>query len=246
MGHPILNFEAVSFSFGSHEVLRNLSFAVDAGETMVVLGPSGSGKSVILKLAVGLLRPDRGRITFNGEEIGDLGENRLRGIRRKMSMVFQSGALFDSMSVDENVAFALREHTDIGDAAVGRRVAECLEMVNLGDTSHLMPEALSGGMKKRVALARAMALEPEVILYDEPTTGLDPVVAGRINRLIRDLQQRLGITSVVVTHDIDSAAYVGDRIAWLHRGAVEYVGTIDEARTLPPGPLQDFLQAREA
>lgn len=243
---PVLVFDDVYMSFGATRVLRGLSLSVRAGETMVVLGQSGGGKSVILKLAVGLIQPDRGRIMAVGQDIVGLGENRLRSVRRKVAMVFQGGALFDSMPVSENVAFALREHTDLDRDAIRRRVAQCLEMVNLGGTLNLMPAELSGGMKKRVALARAVALQPEMILYDEPTAGLDPIVAGRINRLIRALQQRLGITSVVVTHDIDSAAFVGDRIAWLDEGVIDFVGTMDEARDVPPGPLQNFLQAREA
>ncbi len=243
---PILVFENVGLSFGAKQVLRDLSLSVIQGETMVVLGQSGSGKSVLLKLAVGLLRPDRGRIVALGQDVVGLSEDRLRVVRRKVAMVFQGGALFDSMTVSENVAFALREHTRLDQGAVGRRVVQCLEMVNLASSLNLMPAELSGGMKKRVALARAVALQPEVILYDEPTAGLDPIVAGRINRLIRELQQRLGITSVVVTHDIDSAAIVGDRIAWLHDGRVDFVGTMDQARAVSPGPLQDFLQAREA
>lgn len=242
---PILAFEDVHKAFGENRVLRGLSLDVRSGETLVVLGPSGSGKSVILKLAVGLMRPDRGRIRAVGQEISGLSEEKLRQVRRKVSMVFQGGALFDSMPVSENVAFALREHTAMDEEAIGRRVVQCLSMVNLETAVDLMPAQLSGGMKKRVALARAVALEPEVILYDEPTAGLDPVVAGRINRLIRGLQSRLGITSVVVTHDIDSAALVGDRIAWLHGGVVDFAGTMDEARAAPPGPLHEFLQARE-
>ncbi len=242
---PILAFEDVYKAFGENRVLRGLSLDVRAGETLVVLGPSGSGKSVILKLAVGLLRPDRGMIRAVGQEISGLSEEKLRQVRRKVSMVFQGGALFDSMTVSDNVAFALREHTAMDEEAIGRRVDQCLSMVNLESAVDLLPAQLSGGMKKRVALARAVALEPEVILYDEPTAGLDPVVAGWINRLIRGLQSRLGITSVVVTHDIDSAALVGDRIAWLHEGVIDFVGTMDEARAEPPGPLHEFLQARE-
>jgi phospholipid/cholesterol/gamma-HCH transport system ATP-binding protein len=242
---PTLVFENVVKSFGPKTVLGDLSLTVRTGETMVVLGPSGSGKSVLLKLAVGLLRPDSGRITIVGQDITGMAENRLYGMRQKVAMVFQGGALFDSMSVGENVAFALREHTTMDESAIGRRVMECLGMVNLDGAVRMMPAEISGGMKKRVALARAVALEPEMILYDEPTSGLDPVVAGRINRLIRSLQQRLGITSVVVTHDIDSAAFVGDRIAWLLGGRIDFVGSMVEARRVPPGPMQDFLQAGE-
>jgi len=241
----VLVFEDVAKAFGPKKVLRGLDLEVHRGETMVVLGPSGSGKSVLLKLALGLLRPDRGRIELAGEPVTGVPEHRLHRVRRKTAMVFQGGALFDSLSVGENVAFSLREHSDMGEAEIAARVGECLNMVKLSGIEDLMPSELSGGMKKRVALARAVALEPQVILYDEPTTGLDPVVAFRINRLIRGLQRGLGLTSVVVTHDIDSAAYVGDRIAWLLGGRIDFVGTMDEARARPPGPLHDFLHVRE-
>lgn len=242
---PALIFAGVEKSFGPKAVLRGLDLEVRGGETMVVLGPSGSGKSVLLKLALGLLRPDRGRIELAGEPVTGVPEHRLRHVRRKTGMVFQGGALFDSLSVAENVAFALREHSGMAEERIGARVTECLKMVNLAGAAELMPAELSGGMKKRVALARAVALEPEVILYDEPTTGLDPVVAFRINRLIRGLQRGLGVTSVVVTHDVDSAAYVGDRIAWLLGGRIDFIGTMDEALSQPPGPLHDFLHVRE-
>ena len=203
------------------------------GEVLVILGGSGTGKSVSLRHMNGLEQPDAGEVWVDTEEISHLPEESLVPVRKKVGMLFQSGALFDSMTVFENVAFALREHTSWPEERIAERVAEVLGFVNLGrDVERLLPASLSGGMKKRVSLARTVALKPEVLLYDEPTTGLDPVTSMTINRLIKDLNSRLGTTSVVVTHDIVSALFVADRIAFLKNARFAFTGTPSEAKVL--------------
>ncbi len=236
-----IRLEAVRKSFADKPVLRGVDLSIRRGETMVILGASGSGKSVLLRHVNGLYKPDSGRVCVNGEEISRWGEARLTEVRKNVGMLFQSGALFDSMTVFENVAFPLREHTDHGEDQIRARVLEKLRLVELEDVEDLMPVNLSGGMKKRVALARAIVLEPRGILYDEPTTGLDPVTANHINRLIRGLQSRLGVTSVVVTHDIESAFLVGDRVAYLLQGEIRFVGSVEQARAGNETTLQRFL-----
>lgn len=228
-------------SFGSKHVLRGASLAIERGEVLVILGGSGTGKSVTLRHILGLERPDQGEVRVEGVDISQLPEEELYDVRKKFGMLFQSGALFDSMTVAENVAFPLREHTDIRGQELSDRVDEALEMVDLAGTGHLMPVDLSGGMRKRVGLARAIMLRPQMILYDEPTTGLDPVTAHTINELIVGLQRRLKVTSIVVTHDIQSAFWVGDRIAFLEQGVFEWVGRIDEAPDAEHPRLREFL-----
>ncbi len=240
---PFVEFQDISKAFGTKQVLRGASLKVYRGEVLVILGGSGSGKSVTLRHMLGLDAPDSGRVIVEEEDITDLPEEELYRIRKKFGMLFQSGALFDSMTVFENIAFPLREHTDMSDEEVARAVREKLELVNLPNTEQLMPVSLSGGMRKRVGLARSIVLDPKVILYDEPTTGLDPITAQTINELIVDLQTKLSVTSVVVTHDIHSAFYVGDRIAFLNEGVFEWVGTMDEARDSDHPRLREFLKA---
>jgi phospholipid/cholesterol/gamma-HCH transport system ATP-binding protein len=230
-------------AFGGKPVLRGVSLDVRAGETLVLLGGSGSGKSVFLKHVNGLLRPDAGSVEVDGTPLAGLDEDALVPVRRKVSMLFQQGALFDSLTVGENVAYPLREHRLLPPDRIPARVREALGLVDLAGTEDLMPAQLSGGMRKRAALARALALDPRAVLYDEPTTGLDPVTAARINRLIRDLQRRLGITSVVVTHDLASAFFVADRIAFLHDGRIRFTGTPDDARASRDQFLHEFLTA---
>jgi phospholipid/cholesterol/gamma-HCH transport system ATP-binding protein len=229
-------------SFGENAVLRGVDLTIERGLTVVVLGGSGSGKSVLLRHTIGLHRPDQGEVWVDGIEITDLEESDLLPTRKKVGMLFQAGALFDSMTVDENVSFALREHTDWDDERVHARVREVLDYVELDGVGDLMPSDLSGGMRKRVALARAIALAPQAVLYDEPTTGLDPITANTINHLIRSLQHRLGITSIVVTHDIHSAFTVGDRVAFLHQGVIHFDGTVAEAKASPSPLLRNFLE----
>ena len=237
-----IRFVNIEKAFGPNKVLRGVNLDVARGETVVVLGGSGSGKSVLLRHAVGLFRPDAGQVFVEGVEISELHEDELLETRKKVGMLFQSGALFDSMTVRENVSFALDEHTDWDGARILARVEEVLRLVELEGVLDLMPSDLSGGMRKRVALARAVALAPAAILYDEPTTGLDPITANTINQLIRSLQKRLGVTSIVVTHDIQSAFAVGDRIAFLHEGRILFHGTTAEAKTAEEPLLRNFLQ----
>jgi phospholipid/cholesterol/gamma-HCH transport system ATP-binding protein len=238
-----VEFRDVFKAYGSKQVLRGASLQVFRGEVVVILGGSGTGKSVTLRHMLGLEAPDSGRVLVEEEDITDLPEEELYRVRKKFGMLFQSGALFDSMTVFENVAFPLREHTEMTEEEIERSVNEKLELVNLPNSGHLMPVDLSGGMRKRVGLARSIVLDPKMILYDEPTTGLDPITSQKINELIVDLQSKLNVTSVVVTHDIQSAFSVGDRIAFLNRGVFEFVGTMDEARDSDHPVLREFFKA---
>jgi phospholipid/cholesterol/gamma-HCH transport system ATP-binding protein len=240
---PFVEFVDVHKAFGPKQVLRGASLKVYRGEVLVILGGSGTGKSVTLRHMLGLDAPDSGRVVVEEEDVTDLPEEEFYRIRKKFGMLFQSGALFDSMTVFENIAFPLREHTDMSDDEITRAVREKLELVNLPGSEHLMPVDLSGGMRKRVGLARSIVLDPKVILYDEPTTGLDPITAQTINDLIVDLQTKLNVTSVVVTHDIHSAFSVGDRIAFLNQGVFEWVGSMDAARDSDHPKLREFLKA---
>jgi len=242
-GDDFIRLESLHKSFGEKVVLNGVSVGIRRGETMVILGASGSGKSVLLRHIIGLHHPDAGRVWVDEHEVSGSPEEDLVPVRKQVGMLFQGGALFDSMSVFENVAFALREHTEMSEAEIGARVRDTMRLVELGEESvlNLNPIDLSGGMRKRVALARAIALEPRGILYDEPTTGLDPITANHINRLIRSLQARLGVTSVVVTHDIESAFRVADRIAFLLDGEMRFIGTVAEARKSRESSLRRFL-----
>ncbi|MGN6185978.1 MAG: ABC transporter ATP-binding protein [Thermoanaerobaculia bacterium] len=240
---PFVEFHDVHKAYGPKAVLLGANLQVYRGEVLVILGGSGTGKSVTLRHMLGLEAPDAGRVIVEEEDITDLPEEELYRIRKKFGMLFQSGALFDSMTVFENVAFPLREHTDMSEEEIARNVREKLELVNLPNTEHLMPVDLSGGMRKRVGLARSIVLDPKVILYDEPTTGLDPITCQTINELIVDLQTKLSVTSVVVTHDIQSAFFVGDRVAFLNQGVFEWVGTMDDARDSDHPKLREFLKA---
>ena len=241
MGEALVRFEDVHKSFGEKKVLDGISFDIQRGETMVVLGGSGSGKSVLIRHIIGLHRPDRGHVFVDGEDVVEYDEEDLIPVRQKVAMLFQGSALFDSMNVLENVAYGLREHTDLEEGRIREIVRAKLALVGLESVEDLMPAELSGGMKKRVALARSIAMDPRCILYDEPTTGLDPVTANTINELIRDLQRRLQVTAVVVTHDIASAFLVGDRIAYLYEGRMHFVGTVDEAKVSREPRLRHFL-----
>ncbi len=237
-----VEFVDVSKAYGKKKVLRGASLKIFRGELMVILGASGTGKSVTIRHMLGLEAPDGGRVIIEDEDITDFPEEELYRVRKKFGMLFQRGALFDSMTVFENVAFPLREHTEMQDEEITRAVREKLELVNLPGAEELMPVDLSGGMRKRVGLARSIVLNPQVILYDEPTTGLDPITAHKINELIVDLQSKLNVTSVVVTHDIQSAFTVGDRIAFLNEGVFEWVGTMEEARDSDHPLLREFLK----
>jgi len=238
-----VEFRDVNKAYGNKQVLRGADLKVYRGEVLVILGGSGSGKSVTLRHMLGLEAPDSGRVIVEDEDITDHPEEELYRVRKKFGMLFQSGALFDSMNVFENVAFPLREHAEMSEDEIARAVKEKLGLVNLPNTENLMPVDLSGGMRKRVGLARSIVLDPKMILYDEPTTGLDPITSQKINELIIDLQSKLNVTSVVVTHDIQSAFSVGDRIAFLNKGVFEWVGTMEEARVSEHPVLREFLKA---
>jgi phospholipid/cholesterol/gamma-HCH transport system ATP-binding protein len=203
-------------SFGASKVLDGVSFRIENGESVVIIGRSGGGKSVLLKHLVGLLQPDAGDVLIDGENIGPLNERQLLRVRKKFGMVFQGAALFDSMTVAENVAFAFRRHKNLTAGEIARRVAATLEMVDLPGTENRKPAELSGGMRKRVGLARAIIYEPQIVLYDEPTTGLDPIVSDSIDRLIIRVRDHLKVTSIVVTHDMRSARRVGNHVLMLH------------------------------
>jgi len=237
----VIRLEGVSKRFGDHAVFRDLTLGFRRGETAVVLGASGVGKSVMLKLILGLLRPDAGRILVFGSDVTGAGERELIGVRTRVGMVFQGAALFDFLTVYENVAFGLREHRRWPEDRVRDVVRQKLALVDLEGTDDLLPEELSGGMRKRVGLARAIALEPEVILYDEPTTGLDPVTADTINSLILRCQRELRTTGIVVTHDMASAYKVGDRLVMLHEGGPIADGSPDEIRRHPDVRVQRFI-----
>ena len=214
--------------FGSHSILDGVSFRIEKGESVVIIGRSGGGKSVLLKHLIGLLKPNAGQVLIEGEDIVSMNERELLRVRRKFGMLFQSAALFDSLTVAENVAFAFRRDRSLPEPEIRRKVAEVLEMVDLPGTEDKKPSELSGGMKKRVGLARAIIYRPQIVLYDEPTTGLDPIVSDSIDQLIVRVRDRLAVTTVVVTHDMRSTRRLGQRIMLLHNQTIYATGTPDE------------------
>lgn len=229
---------------GAQEILRGVNLDIARGETLAVIGRSGGGKSVLLKHLVGLMRPDAGEIWIEGQNIINMTERQLAAIRQKVGILFQGAALFDSLSVEENIAFPLYEAGERDPKVIREKVRQMLEVMELEGQESKMPVNLSGGMKKRVGLARAIVRRPSCVLYDEPTSGLDPVVSDSINRLIRRLQQRFHVTSVVVTHDMKSAFHVADHIAYLHQGSIYFYGTPEELQGSSDPLLQDFLLGR--
>jgi phospholipid/cholesterol/gamma-HCH transport system ATP-binding protein len=243
---PFIQFDGVFKAIGGQEILRGVTLDIMAGETMVLIGGSGGGKSVMLKHIIGLMRPDAGRVAIDGQSIASLAERELAVIRRKVGVLFQNGALFDSMTDGQNVAFPLRERGERDIALLTEKVTEALDLVGLAAHINKMPIALSGGMRKRVALARAMITRPKCMLYDEPTAGLDPVATDEVDHLIRDMQSRYGVTSVVVTHDMKSAYQIADRIAFLRDGQVYFCGTPDEIQTCPDPNVRDFVEGRSS
>ncbi|NOK18223.1 ABC transporter ATP-binding protein [Corallococcus carmarthensis] len=244
-GEELIRFDGLMKQFGAKRIYDGVDLDVRAGETLVVLGGSGVGKSVLLKCLIGLLHPDGGSILFEGYDLAKFSEEQFLEVRKHVAMVFQGAALFDSLSVAENVAYPLREHfKKMTRAEINKRVAEKLELVDLPNTEKLMPSDLSGGMRKRVGLARAIATDPEVILWDEPTTGLDPVTTQTINELIDSMKQRLGATSIVVTHDMVSAFVLADRMAMLANRKIVQVGTPEEMRRSQVPEVRAFIDAR--
>jgi phospholipid/cholesterol/gamma-HCH transport system ATP-binding protein len=238
---PKIRLEQVSKAFDGKTVLDHLDLEIAEGDSVVVLGGSGTGKSVLLKHMIGLLRPDSGRVVVDGVDLSTLDERAITSFRRRFGMAFQEGALFDSMTVWENVAFPLRRAGRPRDR-IDARVAECLEMVHLEGAERKMPAELSGGMRRRVGFARAIALEPEILLFDEPTTGLDPVIKSVIDELILELQQNLRTTAVTITHDLGSAFRIADRVALLFRGRIVAYAPPDEFRALDDARVQQFIR----
>jgi phospholipid/cholesterol/gamma-HCH transport system ATP-binding protein len=239
---PIIDLRDVHKSFDEKQVLRGVSLDVERGSTMVILGGSGCGKSVLVSMLVGLLKPDRGEVIVDGDDVArfESDEQWLR-VWEKMGFLFQGAALFDSMTVGENVAFPLEQHTDLEPEAIRQRVAEALSWIDLAGIEAKMPSELSGGMQKRVGLARAIVLRPEIVIYDEPTTGLDPLTSDTISELIRRLQHQQQVTSIVVTHDIRCAFLVADRVAMLDEGQVLVEGSLDEIKSSSIPKLRSFL-----
>ena len=241
---PMIAVRSLAKKIEQQEILRGVDLEVKTGETLVIIGRSGGGKSVLLKHIVGLMEPDVGEIWIQGQNIIGMNERELGEIRKKVGILFQSGALFDSMTVKDNIAFPLREAGERDPKVLHEKVAEMLEVMEMEGQEDKMPESLSGGMKKRVGLARSIIRRPSCVLYDEPTSGLDPVVADSINRLIHRLQKRFGMTSVVVTHDMKSAFDVADRIAYLHQGHIYFHGTPRQLQKSTDPLIQDFLLGR--
>ena len=242
--HPreIIRVDNLVQTLGDQEILRGFSLKVHQGETLVLLGRSGGGKSVFLRHLIGLMQPISGTVTVGQEIISGLPERELAKVRRSMGMLFQNGALFDSLTVADNVAFPLRERGETDETVVAAKVAEALQMVDLAGQEAKMPVNLSGGMRKRVALARALVSQPRCMLYDEPTAGLDPIVADSIDLLIRRLQRKLGVTSIVVTHDMKSTFTIADHVALLHEGRCYFYGTCDQLRASTDPVIRDFVE----
>ncbi len=246
MSDVLVRFANVSKAFGPKVVYRGLNLEIRRGHVLTVVGGSGVGKSVMLKMLIGLLIPDRGSISFDGQEVVGMSEHKLSHVRRRIAMLFQAGALFDSLTVFDNVAYGLEEHFryTMTKKDIAERVEWALGLVGLPGIEEMWPADLSGGMRKRVALARAIAVHPEVLLYDEPTTGLDPINTARVNHLIMGLQERLNITSVVVTHDMKSAFGISDRIAMVHSGQIICEGTVKEFQAATDPRVSDFIEGR--
>ena len=245
MAEAVISLRQLNITFGTHTVLDNIDLDVYKGETLAVLGPSGTGKSTVLRSMIGLLEPNGGQIFIQGEAVSGLDEDGWNRLRMKMGMVFQYSALFDFLTVGENVAFGLRQHTDKSNEEIQGIVTQMLDLVGLPGTQNLYPAELSGGMKKRVGLARAIAVNPEIVLYDEPTAGLDPIMSCNISRLIKKTQEQLHVTSVLVTHDMQSAFYAADRVAMLYEGHIVAIGTAEEMKNSTNPIVKAFIEGRE-
>ena len=242
---PVIKIRKLKIAFGSKVVLNEIDLDVFAAETLAVIGPSGTGKSTVLKVLTGLLPPTSGSVVINGQETNGFDEAQWDELRKYMGVVFQYSALFDFLTVGENVAFGLRRHFKLPEEEIQARVDELLQMVGLPDTKEMMPAELSGGMKKRVGLARALAMQPQVVFYDEPTAGLDPVMTMTISRLIRKTQEKFGVTSLLVTHDMESVFTSADRVAMLYNGNIVQVGTVEEIKNSTNPIVRAFISGQE-
>lgn len=238
---PLIRMIKVTKSFGTKKVLDDLDLDIYPGESMVIIGGSGTGKSVTIKHIIGLMKPDGGKVTIDGREVAALNEKELFELRKKFGMLFQGAALFDSMTVEENVAFALEQHTTMSKEEKKKIVKERLQMVGMSGFENRKPADLSGGMKKRIGLARAIAVRPEIMLYDEPTTGLDPIMGDVINNLIVKLNKELKVTSITITHDMNSAYKIADRIAMIYKGKIIEIGTPEEIRNSEIALVKQFV-----
>ncbi|HVG23890.1 MAG TPA: ABC transporter ATP-binding protein [Thermoanaerobaculia bacterium] len=241
---PFISLQHLHKSFGGRPVLRDMSIDVDQGESLVIVGGSGTGKSVTLKHIIGLLRPDQGRVIIHDQDITTMKEVELNQFRRHFGMSFQEGALFDSMSVFDNIAFPLRRHTKMTEREIRDRVVECLEDVHLHNVEKKRPSELSGGMRRRVGFARAISLKPDILLFDEPTTGLDPVISDVIADLIVEMDQKLGTTTVTITHDMKVAFKIADRVAMLHEGKIIAEGTPEAFQASKNPIVEQFIEGR--
>ena len=241
---PAIKTERLVKSFENKQVLRGVDLTVKTGEVVVVIGTSGCGKSTLLRSIIGAYSLDAGRVMLLGRDVTNFSEEDWLPLRKRIGVLFQNGALYTSMTVGENVALPLREHTRLDDAVIEIMVRMKLDLVGLGGAEDLMPAQLSGGMQKRVALARALALDPEVMFYDEPTTGLDPIMAGTVNRLITDFNRKLGVTSLVITQDMNCCFAVADRVVMLHEGRVHFTGTVQELKSSSDAVVSQFVEGK--
>ena len=241
-GEPVIELINVTRRFDSHVVIDDLSLSIVPGETIVIMGSSGCGKSTTLRMMIGDLPPSEGTVKMLGVDLGMADDAELNKVRKRFGILFQSGALFNSMTVADNIALPMREHTDLDENVIRIMVKMKLELVGLRDFEHLMPSQLSGGMKKRVGLARAVALDPEILFYDEPTAGLDPIATAVTDQLIIDLSKKQGVTSIVVTHDMTSAFRIADRMVMLYRGKLIALGTPEEIRNSPDARVRQFIE----
>lgn len=242
---PMIKVRQLKIAFGAKEVLNDVNFDVMPGETLAIIGPSGTGKSTVIKVLTGLLQPIAGSVIIDNQETNAFTEEEWDGLRKHMGVVFQYSALFDFLTVGENVAFGLRRHFQLDEDEIQRRVGILLDLVGMPGTQSMLPSELSGGMKKRVGLARALAMQPQMVFYDEPTSGLDPVMTMTISRLIRKTQQKLGVSSVLVTHDMASAYYAADRIAMLYKGKIVQLGTVEEIKNSQNPVVKAFINGQE-
>lgn len=237
----MIHVESLNRSFGDKQVLFDINTRMQAGEVSAIIGGSGSGKSVFLKHLIGLYQPDSGRVVVDGRDLSRASHRELLELRKSFGMLFQNAALFDSMNVADNIAFPMREHRRWSEREIARRVREKLDVVGLGAVEHQFPAELSGGMRKRVGLARALAIDPQIVLYDEPTTGLDPIMSRTIHELIRTTNDRLGVTSIVISHDMRGALAIADSIIVLHEGRIRVQGSVEQVRASDDEVLRTFL-----